>query len=246
LPISPLIIFEYFHKFEEIKRLISYAGGKASETRNLDKLIYLIKANNPYFSFTFRSLIEKDEYVHSIILIIIILFLIIRSKSWKNVFHKVMLPLTFIISLVYYFLLPSHSPEYYFIGTETILFIYFYYGLSKLKVRYILLVTFLVLIYNFHLLQLRWNRDNLTTIYHKDQAVKRILSMQPKDEDFFVSYISKPGWKWGFDYFFKLYDRLPQTKEVKDPIYTIVVPKELVSDDYDYESGNIRLILPER
>lgn len=83
------------------------------------------------------------------------------------------------------------------------------------------------------------------TLFHKDFIVSEILKRQPKEEDFFVSYIKYPGWNFGFDYLFKLYGHIPQTKEVKPPIYTIVIPKSLSEGEDRITSGNIHLILPE-
>ena len=49
---------------------------------------------------------------------------------------------------------------------------------------------------------------------------------------------------FGFDYWFKLYDCVPQDKEPKETVYTIVIPKSLSLDGLNLESGDIGLILP--
>ena len=84
----------------------------------------------------------------------------------------------------------------------------------------------------------------MITLSHKDEIVKVIREKQPKEKDFFVSYISSPGWNFGFNYFFKIYGIIPKDKAVNDYIYTIVIPKELSPDSINFSSGNIGLILP--
>lgn len=90
-----------------------------------------------------------------------------------------------------------------------------------------------------------WNNPSLTTLAHKDFIVKEILKRQPSDKEFYVSYIKHPGWNFGFNYLFKLYGHIPQTKEAKPPVYTIVIPKGLSEGSLSITSGNIGLILPE-
>lgn len=95
------------------------------------------------------------------------------------------------------------------------------------------------------LIDKKWANPSLITLYHKDFIVKEIVKRQPKHEEFYVSYISELGWNFGFSYLFKYYGHQPQTKEAKQPIYTIVLPKSLSPDSIDIGSGNIGIILPD-
>lgn len=92
---------------------------------------------------------------------------------------------------------------------------------------------------------MRWDNLSLTNMYHKDSAVREILGRQPEGTDFYVSYITNPGWSWGFKYFFTLYGRESLTGSAKEPVYTIVVPKELARESIDLYWGSVGLILSE-
>lgn len=101
-----------------------------------------------------------------------------------------------------------------------------------------------IVVNNFSLLNQTWNSPSKRALAQKDAIVKEIVNRQDAGE-FFVSYIANIGWNSGFGYLFKYYGAVPQTREVKDPIYTIVLPKELSPDAIDVAAGDVGLILPD-
>lgn len=107
-------------------------------------------------------------------------------------------------------------------------------------------IVFLVWVFfaNVKLLQNKWANPSLITLAHKDRRVKTIIEKQPHNKEFFVSYINLPGWNFGFDYLFKLYDCIPQSSPVENFTYTIVIPKSLSPESIDISSGNVGLISP--
>lgn len=250
IPISPLIIFEYFHNFLEVKRLFSFfslpsSGGEfyPNFTKNL---LYNIGEPQRILSLNF---IPKDIFALLFFSIIFIL-IIKRVDFWKVSFHKILLAITYAVFLIYYTLFPTHIPEYYFQALTTLCILYISANLALLtKKSYLLIILALLLgnivYYNFSLLINKWNNPSLANLYQKDFIVQEIIKKQPQNEEFYVSYIKLPGWNFGFDYLFKYYGRVPQTREAKPPVYTIVIPKSLSEKSIDISAGNIGLILPE-
>jgi len=252
VPISPLLLFEYWHKFLEVKKLVSlFTDPSSSESISLARLTY-------YFKLILGELVRilgiqfiSKELLFVLLLGIIFLLTIKKIGFWKDYFHQTMLIVTFAVFLLYYTFFPAHVPEYYFLALSTLAILYISAILSLLNKNRILII-FLVLILaniavsNFQqLIHLKWNNPSLITLYHKDFIVKEIIKRQPADQDFYVSYIRELGWNFGFDYLFKYYGHQPQTKEAKPPIYTIVIPKSLSPGSIDISSGNIGLILPD-
>lgn len=251
IPLLPLIIFEYLHNFLEVKMLFQVSTGSGMvEPINIERFITHLKSvvYEPYRALG-TSFIPKDIFIGSVILVSLLL-IIKRIGFWKDIFHPVLLLATYGVFLLYYTLLPAHVPEYYFTAPTVLTLIYLAASLSLLtKKTYtkIFLVCFLGIVFysNMHLLQLRWNNPSPSALANKDAIVQQIVQKQSKNGEFYVSYIKVPGWNFGFDYLFKYYGYIPQTREAKPPIYTIVIPRSLVSDkDMDFTSGNIGLILP--
>lgn len=248
LPISPLIRFEFLHNFLEIKQLFSLFGGHLAEYKDhfasLKDYINII-LSDPQRVFGISN-IPKTTFSFFLFGSLILLS-IKRVGFWKDDFHRIFPVITFLAFILYYVFFPGHVPEYYFSGINILVVFYTAGSLSLLdkKAKLLLMSIIIVIsILNLQLLFNRWNNPALITLYHKDFIVKEVLKRQPKDQEFFVSYIKNPGWNFGFDYLFKLYGHTPQTREAKPPIYTIVLPKALSEGKDRITSGNIHLILP--
>lgn len=248
LPLTPLILFEFLHNFLEVKQLISLFSGNLTESKNyFESLIKYILVNlyEPYRMFGITN-IPKVYFSYG--LFAILLFLSFKKIGfWKDSFHKVFFITTYLVFILYYTFFPTNVSEYYFSAIGILIILYTSASLSLLAKKYLpLLLGILVIIsiVNIKAVVGKWNYPALITLAHKDFIVKEILKRQPNDQEFFVSYIKNPGWNFGFDYLFKLYGHLPQTKEVKPPIYTIVIPKALSEGPDRITSGNIHLILP--
>lgn len=253
LPLIPLILFEYFHKFLEVKRLIELFSISKSGTISLSisKLIGYIRIilDGPRYNL---HLNVNPPYLLSVILIMMMLILTIKGIGlWKESFHLVTFSVTFLIFTLYYYFFPANVSDYYFMAPIILLVFYLSGILGYLAVKSVGLrlgiIVFLgyVAFINIKLLQNKWSNPSLTTFYHKDAIVRAILKKQPPNEDFFVSYISLPGWNNGFNYLFKFYGRIPKKDYVPGYSYTIVMPKSLSPDSINISSGNIGLILPD-
>lgn len=173
-----------------------------------------------------------------------------KPEFWQEEFHRLVLPITFIVFIVYYTFYPRHVPEYYLLALVSLLMVYIGASLVMLfdKKRMwqvvVAIVVVNIVVSNFSLLTQAWNLPSKRALAQKDAIVKEIANRQDSGE-FFVSYIANIGWNSGFNYLFKYYGTVPQTREVKDPIYTIVLPKELSPDAIDVAAGDVGLILPD-
>jgi 4-amino-4-deoxy-L-arabinose transferase-like glycosyltransferase len=248
IPLAPLIIFEYLHSFWEVKNLFSVIG--KGEPVTFSRFLYHLYVNIREPNLVFGLHLKAYWLLFALVGISILILIYKKIDFWKENFHKTMLAITFVVFIVYYSLFPTHVPEYYFLGIS-VLFFFYTGGLLGIlaKKKSLKGVVWLILAYlaivNFCLLKKGWDYPFSSSYYHKEKIVKEIIKRKPQDSEFYVSYIKEPGWNFGFDYLFKLYGEVPQTKEAKKPIYTIVIPKSLSPGNLDFVSGNIGLIVEE-
>lgn len=255
LPLTPLIVFEYFHQFTEVKlliRIFSTPNPFFGSANILSKLINfaLLILGGPQHRLGFKFF---SNYLLSVIILsMLLLFTIKKTHIWKNNFHLWAIIITFLTYIFYYSFFPTPVINYYPSAPITLLVFYLaailgYFATKKLsRVFVVIFLVFLVFVNVKNLIRERWLNTGLTSLKHKDEIVKAILENQPDGEDFFVSYISKPGWNFGFDYLFKLYERIPEDRAVNSFVYTIVIPKELSPESINFSSGNIGLIFPDQ
>lgn len=249
VPLIPLIIFEFLHQFLEIKRLffvIIQNGGSSAKGGELSQFLYYNLTN----LYNILNLSYLPKMLFSSVILGLFFLLVYKGYGFfKDSFHQTALAVTYFLFILYYYFFPTHVSEYYFQALNTLVFFYFSGILSLLintkALQFILLLVLITIVYfNFRALRERWNNPSLITLYHKDSIVKEILERRPKDQEFYVSYIREPGWNFGFNYLFKLYNQVPQTREAKPPVYTIVIPKSYSLDSINVSSGNIGIILP--
>lgn len=254
LPLAPLIAFEYFHRFTEVKLLIKIFSAPnvvPNNTTLLSKLVNfsLIILTGPQFTLGFKLL--PSYLLSAIILGTLLLFTVKKIHVWKVNFHLWAIVITFLIFVFYYGFFPTPVINYYFSAPITLLVFYLagilgYFATKKLSRFFVaLFLIFLVFVNLKTLMFERWHNPSLISLNHKDKIVKVILEEQPDGKDFFVSFINNPGWNFGFNYLFKVYGRVPKDKAVNEYIYTIVIPKELSPDSINFSSGNIGLIFPD-
>lgn len=250
IPLLPLIKFEIDHSFLEVKLLFKFSSEHiVRETKDLNSLFNFLKVE-----VTGPLSILLSDYGSSwliptsiIILIIMVFIALLRIAFWTKSFHLIMLITTFVIFTLYYFLLPTHVPEYYFMPVTTLLFIYIVATanlLLNLKYKFLFYLAYIfIFIWNFNYLKSSWSSTSLKNLSQKDTIVREIISRQPENSQFFVSYIMPFGANTGYAYLFKVYNRVP-AKDVIQPLYNIVYPSSIVVDDIDFHSGSIGLLYP--
>lgn len=253
IPLVPLIMFEYFHRFLEIKLLVEMftlskmvSGGSSLFPKLVNFSSFIFNGTQYILGFKLFS----DYLLSAIIFLVLILFTIKKIHVWKESFHLWAIIATCLIFVLYYGFLPTQVIGYYFSAPTVILVFYLagilgYFAARKLSRFFVAIFLIFLLFVNLKTLIFeRWLNPNLITLSHKDKIIGTIIEKQPKGKDFFVSFLNAPGWNFGFNYFFKIYGRIPKDKAVNDYIYTIVIPKELSPDSINFSSGNIGLILP--
>jgi hypothetical protein len=171
-------------------------------------------------------------------------------KKWgyfKDTVHPKIFFVTFITVLIYYLIYPRHVPEYYFIPLTPINVLYvsaLFISLWKYKYSRIVPIIFLLifLMANQRIVTSSVSAGNLR---NKEAIVREIANHQKGDKNFSVSYVMDFGLQYGYQYFFTLLNFEP-SNEIKPPIYTIVYPKDRVTDKkMSFESGSYGLIYPE-
>lgn len=253
IPIMPLIVFEYFHKFLEVKLLFNLLLSSKTEaaTPFIAKFMTYVKTILIGPQHVLGIEIGSPYLLSGIVLVAMVIFIFKKVHIWQDSFHLLALGITLLAFVLYYCFLPVHVPGYYFMVPITLLFFYLLGLLGYLAAKSgIQLIVMVFLVYvaltNIKILdQIKWSNPSLSTLAYKDRIVKEILKRQPPDKDFFISYIKLPGWNFGFKYLFKLYGRVSQNDLVEGSIYTIVTPKNLTPESIDVDSGNVGLILPE-
>lgn len=250
IPLIPLILFEYFHNFLEIKHLFEFkpaAGTGILEFNNYYHYFETIFISS--FGFFGNNL--KILYFLTFFVYTIFIFLNMKKVSFfKDSFHKTMLFITFLSFIIYYIRFPLQVPEYYFLALGTLIIIYLSCVLSLLtRYKYSKILLFLILFeiscVSFNALNKRWNAKlDPIYLYHKEKIVQEILKRQPEGDEFYVSYITNLGGQTGYEYLFKYHNKVPQTREAKPPIYTIVSPVNLSTQSVGVRFGNVGLILP--
>ena len=249
LAVSPLIIFEFKFGFIQLRRFIEIIRFNSQLNKNGSSLTYFFKYNLSEFTRILGfGFLPKAT---ALILIFLVLGLLIYNKEgfWKGRFHFIVLSVTYLIFILFFTYLPTHVSDNYFLTLSTLALLYIAgtLGIFTKNLLGTLLVFGILLniaVFNLGLLKARWDNPSLTTLYHKEAIVKEIIRRVPADKEFYVSYISTPGWNWGFKYLFRYYDKIPIEGNAKDPVFTIVIPKELSAESIDISSGSVGLILP--
>jgi hypothetical protein len=250
IPVFPLILFEYFHNFLEVKRLFSlFVGRGEGPARSIAKVIdyFFVIVNGAQFDLGLK--IKPGFLLFGVVFLLMIIFTIKKIHIWKNSFHLVMTSLTIGVFILYYYFLPVHVPEYYFLAPVTLITFYLAgilgFVIRKPKIKFLMIVfLFFIAFINIRQLQYKWSDSSVITLAHKDKIVKEIISRKPINGKYFVSYISLPGWNFGFNYLFKYYRSQPFDRVVDGATFTIVIPKSLSEESIDLYSANIGLILP--
>lgn len=252
----PLLLFEYFHNFLEVKHLMEvFSKGTEPMSFSLTKLIKFLSIifGGSYFILGLAK--PSSQLVGcSISLTVLLIMITLTLKKigiWKESFHLIGLSLSILVFLLYYYFFPTHVIEYYFLGPTFLLFFYFLSMISYLltikRLRKLVVIGLILILYrNLWLLWGNWKNPGLENLGHKDKIVKKIIQLLGSRKDFSVSYINLPGWNFGFNYLFKHYSYVPKDKIVEEVNYTIVNPRELSPESINFSSGNIGLIFPDQ
>lgn len=245
IPLAPLIIFEYFHNFLEVKALFSLGSSGNSETKTFATLIEYLKT-----IFTYPVTLLGARFPETVVPIIAGLlylgnsiYIIRKIDFWRNSFHRIVPLLTLSIFVLYYFLLPVHVPDYYFFGVFTLLFMYFVGNLHILflQKKYVLLTAILIAIAAANVVGFYQLGDIPYSLGDKGTIMKTIIALHP-DSNKQVYYDTDPGLHFGLGYLQRYY-QMEATGGPGSPEYIIVIPKDRRKEEITVFSGGVGLVV---
>jgi hypothetical protein len=238
LPLTPLLMFEYFRHFLEVKALFSLSQTSKGEPKTFTTLIeYALILFR--FPVLLTSVPIQGLLATAFSAIVYGVPLAMASKKigfWKDRFHITILITTLVVFLLYYVVLPTHVPEYYFLGVEVILFIYIVATMGLLlktqaKIIVLAFVGFLT-IYNIGLLTSRWSNSSGFALSEKEFILQKIKTIQGDKPNFDIRYNIDPGQEYGFGYLRRLYNLRTEEGE-SHTIYEIVMPLSRTTEKID-------------
>jgi hypothetical protein len=249
IPLAPLLAFEYFRNFAEVKTLLSLRGSSASEPKTIALLIdyamILFRFPMELFHLPFKGMVAN--VISGLFYLTPIILWVKNIGFWKDRFHIVMVLSSIIMFLGYYYLLPTHVPEYYFIGVQSIIFIYAAATLALLlqtKARWVGIVLLgIVLYFNITGLVSLWQHPGGHSLGDKLFILQTIKDRQKDNQNFDVTQNIDYGQHYGFGYLTRLLD-IKATGE-HDTVYEIVLPTTRTKEKIDIlsPSGGIGLII---
>lgn len=247
-PLVPLLLFEYFHNFLEVRLLFSLDATSSVEAKTLKTLMSYISLLFYYPATVFTPTISGVlKQILSLVLLIVFAGAIIKKVGfWKDRFHIIFFIATIIVFLLYYYVLPTHATDYYFLGAEVIIFIYFVASLSllahaKKKLFFLGIPLLIVAILNFFALFNLWTNGYTNNLADKEAVIQEIAKRQ-KDNKMNIYYDIDYGQQYGFGYLARLYGLNPEGGD-NVPTYKIVLPKSKTNEKLDFSSGNIGLLI---
>lgn len=248
IPIFPLLRFEYYRHFLEVQTLFSLHKSSTSEIKTVQTffsyILILFRFPTTVLSLHFSDAI--NTIINAFTYIFLLGFLLREQDFLKQKFHSVIFFSSTILFLLYYFFLPTHVPEYYFLGVEILFFIYLCSLLGFVLETKRAWITMLLLIgitaANFIPLWQRWTHPQFVSLADKDYVLSVISQKQKTDPhyNFFTTF--DPGQQFGMGYLERYYGLTGgQTPTVT---YEIVIPASLSKEKptFTSASGNIAVI----
>lgn len=247
----PLFMFEGRHGFSQTQSLIqNFASTHNAEPGGLGKLNHVslkITHNINRLFFYPQSFPGNDKLL--VLTLLASGILLLKTKLLKA--KELALMYTWIVGVVLFFgFSSSELSEYYFASIEVIfmaivsLLLYLLFKSSRAGKYIVLALLAVVLVKNTNFLI----TDNIYQKgYSERKAIAEYIARDSREKGYpcvSVSYITSPGEGVGFRYFFWLNKLHVNQPSSGSPVYTIVTPIELVTDDVKIRSGQIGIIPP--
>jgi uncharacterized membrane protein len=245
----PLIFFELRHGFSQVRAVLESLapgqGGFSGILTQFHRAITLISKNTT--GLLWGSFINIEHKWALYILIGLLLFLGIKKLIKKEL--AILWSVWLVIYIVFFSLNPIILSEYYFNGMTVIWIGIASVTISSLfnkkrfrKLSISLIVLFLAInIYRFFsigIVKMGYIEKKQLVAYIKEDALAHNYPCVA------VSYITKPGYDFGYRYFFWQEEMHVNNPDSESPVYTIVFPHRLV-DRIDKSFGALGLILPD-
>lgn len=246
IPLAPLVLFEYLHKFQEVKVLFALDGTSSATSKTTKDLIdySLIVLKYPGTVLGISKLMNIIIPFSILIYSGFILMSIKKLSFYEEKFHLLFFPITIIVFICYYYFLQIRMSDYYLLGVEVIFFIYLCGILGFLmekKFKLTLLILAIILVLNLKLLVDHWNRPFSLSLKDKESVVREIARLAP-DNKLNLNLTYDYGQQYGFGYLLRLYKIDPKRGD-NNPTYNIIVPSSKVTEGNKiFESGNVSII----
>lgn len=245
----PLIVFELRHGFSQTKAvlgaLITGQGDFSGILPKFQRAITLISKNAT--GLLWGSL-ANVPHKWALYLLIGLLFIIAIKKLIKKELI-ILWSIWLVTYLVFFSLNPIILSEYYFNGMTVVWIGIVSVTLSSLfdqkkfkKLSIYLIALFLIV--NVYRL---FSMDNSRMGYIEKKQLVAHIKQDALIHNYpcvAVSYITKPGFNFGYRYFFWQEDMHVNNPKSGSPVYTVVFPHSLV-DRLDKSFGSLGLILPD-
>jgi len=253
IPSIPLIVFELRHGFSQTISLISnftvnHGGGTGFDKFNL--ITIYIRADFIREFFYPQGLPYINHQVFFLLLFLPIFFLF--KKKILNGAQLAIFYFWILLVVIYYSISSVILSEYYLATLDIIflasvaLLLYLLYRSSIVGQYLTIGLLSLVLVKNlFYFVTVDVYHEG----YNERKAVANFIAEDAKKNGFpcvAVSYITTEGRNVGFRYFFWLNGLHVNQPISGSPVYTIVLPPELVSDAIAAQFGHIGVLLPEK
>jgi len=252
IPSIPLILFETRHGFQQAKSLLINFTADHGAGSGIDKfvdVISMIAKNINILVFSPQGFENKNmQLVLTIGLLSLGLVLLKKKLIDRNI---VIISYVWIFAVVLFFSLNS-SPisEYYFKSIEIIfiafisVFLGFLFSKNKFGKVLVLLLLIIVGLKNCYYLI---NHKPFQKGYLTKKAIVDHIIKDSNAQGFpcvGISYITTPGENVGFRYLFWLNEIHVVHPQLGAPIYTIVIPSDLIDEKEQIRFGNIGVIPP--
>jgi 4-amino-4-deoxy-L-arabinose transferase-like glycosyltransferase len=245
----PLIAFELRHGFPQTRALfLSLTTDQHDIISGADKLRRVIHlASKNISGFVWGDLNWMKYETLTILLLILFVVLVIKKVVSRN--QAILMSLWLLIYIAFFSVYSKILSEYYLNGMGIFFMAIIVLGISHLvsnkkykKLGLVLLAAFTVInLYRFFSLVV--NRSG----YVERKATVSEIKRDAAEKDFpcvSVSYITKPGYEFGYRYFYWQEDMHVNHPDSNSPVYTIVFP--LRKDvEVDKVFGAIGLIYPD-
>lgn len=243
LTILPLIIFELRNRFINSKNLIKFIVGDSDQKTSFIQIpsLFEIQTRFRYLANIFISSIKmdpKEPFTSVLFLLLLVVFIFITIKLWKNDFVRI-LSLWFFGILVFFLFYQGNNKmiyAYYFVPIIPLFIIYIGVVLEVLLLkRRIGLILALILVGFFFFDQKRISFNYLSSgvdgpttvaLGNQRQAIEYILK-DAKEEPFNVDFYLPPVIPYPYEYLVSYYSKKVQTKPNINQVATLYTLHEV-------------------
>lgn len=249
---APLLAFEARHNFQQTRALVNifnpYGVHPKTSATFVSKLYTTVRyaARNSTALFWAHDLPEPGVYVLPAILLIGLFALRFNKR------HVVMYALWLFFYILFFSKNPITLSEYYLDGLNILSlagFVFIIEWLWQKTGTYKIAVCLILAIFLARNFGTMLTSGSLGIGYVERKAVVAQIAADAAKHNYpcvAVSYITAPGYNFGYRYFFYLAGLHVNQPASNSPVYTIVYPKSLADrPDYSNATGAIGLIYPD-